>query len=143
MSAICLLFTLGSALQTTFTAHFATRIVAGIVGGAAESLLPLILSEITFLHQRPRIYALYWAVQNALSSTLNVSASYEASLSTWRWYYWTYVIALSVGLIFNFFTLYETRFVRPAASVDGQIIVTDEFSVTRAIPDSEAQEYLE
>ena len=40
------------------------------------------------------------------------------------------------------FLAFETRFRRPAASIDGQLMYTDEFGTTRVLSDAEAQEHL-
>ncbi|KAM0278833.1 hypothetical protein ACHAQH_004909 [Verticillium albo-atrum] len=86
--------TIAAAVQNSYNGHLASRIIQGMATGASESLLPLMLTEVTFLHERSRIFGLYWMIQNALS-------------------------------------------------LDGQLVITDEFGVTRIIPDSEAQDYLE
>lgn len=139
---ILLASTIGAATQNSYNGHLATRIIQGLSTGASESLLPLMLSEVTFLHERSRIFGLYWMVQNALSSILNLSASYLNSSLGWRWYYWIFVITVSVGIVIAYLFAFETQFTRPIASLDGQLIVTDEFGVTHIVPDSEAQEFL-
>jgi hypothetical protein len=101
------------------------------------------LTEVTFLHERAFIFGLYWMLQNALSSSLNLASSYINADLGWRWYYWIFTITVGVGLVIAFFLGFETQFTRPAASLDGQLVVTDEFGVTKVIPDSEAQAYLE
>lgn len=101
------------------------------------------LTEVTFLHERGRIFGLYWMVQNVFGSTLNLTSSYVNNSLGWRWYYWVFVITVAVGTVFAFLGAFETRFSRPATSLDGQIVVTDEFGVTQVIPDSEAQAYLD
>ena len=138
---VLLASTVLAAVQNTYDAHLAARIVQGLSTGASESLLPLMLTEITFLHQRGRVFGLYWTVQNILSSTINLSSSYINQDLGWRWYYWVFVITITVGLIIAFFFGFETQFTRSAASVDGQLIFTDEYGVTNIIPDDEAQDY--
>ncbi|KAK4044094.1 major facilitator superfamily domain-containing protein [Parachaetomium inaequale] len=91
----------------------------GLATGTSESLLPLMLTEVTFLHERARIFDLGW-----------------------RWYYWVFVMTVGVGIVFAYLFAFETQFSRPAVSLDGQIVITDEFGVTRVIPDAEAQEYV-
>ena len=101
------------------------------------------LTEVTFLHERGKIFGLYWTVMNILTSVLNLASSYETAALGWRWYYWIFVITVAAGLVFVFFGAFETRFSRPAANLDGQIVVTDEFGVTHFIPDNQAQEYFD
>ncbi|KAH7188288.1 major facilitator superfamily domain-containing protein [Fusarium flagelliforme] len=134
---------IAAATQNSYNGHLAARIIQGTATGASESLLPLMLTEVTFLHERAFIFGLYWMLQNALSSSLNLASSYINTDLGWRWYYWVFTITVGVGLVIAFFLGFETQFTRPAASLDGQLVVTDEFGVTRVIPDSEAQAYLE
>jgi MFS family permease len=138
---VLLASTILAALQTSYEAHLAARIIQGLATGASESLLPLMLTEITFLHERSRVFGLYWMVQNMLSSTINLSSSYINKDLGWRWYYWVFVITVSVGLVIAFLFGFETQFTRSAASVDGKLIFTDEYGVTNIIPDDQAQEY--
>jgi MFS family permease len=139
---VLLAATILAAVQTSYDAHLAARIVQGLATGASESLLPLMLTEITFLHERGRVFGLYWTVQNVLSSTMNLASSYINQDLGWRWYYWVFVITVAVGVVIAFFFGFETQFTRSAASVDGRLIFTDEFGVTNIIPDDQAQEYL-
>ncbi|KAH7150335.1 major facilitator superfamily domain-containing protein [Dactylonectria estremocensis] len=142
-TVILLAATIGAACQNSYEGHLASRIIQGLATGASESLLPLMLTEVTFLHERGRVFGLYWTIQNILSSSLNLASSYEAAALGWRWYYWVFVIAIAVGLLFAILFGFETRFARPAVNLDGRVIMTDDFGVTHIIPDDEAQEYLE
>lgn len=134
--------TIAAAAQNSYNGHLAARIIQGISTGASESLLPLMLTEITFLHERGRVFGLYWMVQNALSSSMNLASSYINQDLGWRWYYWVFVITVAVGLVIAFLTAFETQFNRSPASLDGRLVFTDEFGVTRIIPDGESQAYL-
>jgi hypothetical protein len=139
---VLLAATIAAALQDSYEGHLAARVIQGLATGSSESLLPLMLTEVTFLHERPRIFGLYWMVQNALSSTINLCSSYLNHSLGWRWYYWIFVITVGVGIIFAYLLAFETQFVRPVESLDGQVVTTDEFGVTRVVPDSEVQEFL-
>ncbi|KAK1720364.1 hypothetical protein CaCOL14_004742 [Colletotrichum acutatum] len=140
---ILLIATISAALQNSYNGHLAARVVQGLATGASESLLPLMLTEVTFLHERSKIFGLYWMAQNAISSTINLTSSYLNHDLGWRWYYWVFVITVAIGLVIAFFFAFETQFTRRPESLDGQVVITDEFGVTRVIPDSEAQAYLE
>lgn len=37
---------------TSFESHLSARIVQGVAAGATESLLPLIITDMTFVHER-------------------------------------------------------------------------------------------
>jgi MFS family permease len=101
------------------------------------------LSEVTFIHQRGLIFGLYWTTQNVVTSCLNMASSYEAAALGWRWFYWVYVIAIGVGLILVVFGCFETKYQRGAQFLNGQVVLTDQFGVTRVLIAAEAQSYLQ
>ncbi|GKT84156.1 hypothetical protein Ct61P_02006 [Colletotrichum tofieldiae] len=140
---ILLFAAIAAALQNSYNGHLGARVVQGLATGASESLLPLMLTEVTFLHERSKVFGFYWMAQNAISSTINLTSSYLNHDLGWRWYYWVFVITVTVGLVIAFFFAFETQFTRPPESLDGQLVITDEFGVTRVIPDDEAWAYLE
>jgi MFS family permease len=137
------LATIGAAVQNSYEAHLAARIIQGLTTGATESLLPLIITEITFVHQRSLAFGFYWATQSAFSSLLNLASSYETASLSWRWYYWVYVFTIGFGFVTAVFGTFETRFKRPAFAFQGQCIVTDEFGVTRTLQGDEATAFFE
>lgn len=100
------------------------------------------LSEITFVHQRGKVYGLYWATQNIITSCLNLASSYEAAALGWRWYYWVFVITVAAGLVLVLLTCFETSYHRRVMRINGHIIFTDNFGVTQVVSDTEAQSYL-
>ncbi|KAF4950140.1 hypothetical protein FGADI_8409 [Fusarium gaditjirri] len=129
----------GNALLVNRQARFErfpclSRILQGISTGASESLLPLMLAEITFLHERAYIFGIYWMVQNAVSSSINLASSYINADLGWRWYYWVFTITVGVGLIIAFLLGFETQFTRPAASLDGQLTYVEEISNSGLTP---------
>ncbi|KXJ93402.1 major facilitator superfamily domain-containing protein [Microdochium bolleyi] len=128
--------------QNSLEQHLGAHILQGLATGASESLLPLMLTEVTFLHERGRIFALYWTVQNVASSSLSLDSSYIVHDLGWRWYYWVFTITVAVGMVLAFLYGFETQFDRPAVLLDGQVVVTDESGATRIIPDSETHDYL-
>ncbi|EPS31053.1 hypothetical protein PDE_06007 [Penicillium oxalicum 114-2] len=134
--------TIGCAVSQTWLQHLSLRCVQGLATGATESLLPLMLSEVTFVHQRGLVFGVYWATQNVITSVLNLASSYEAAALGWRWFYWVYVIAIGVGLIIVIFSGFETRYHRRAQMINGQVVMTDHFGVTQVLTGEQAQAYL-
>ncbi|KAL3464917.1 MFS general substrate transporter [Aspergillus heterothallicus] len=132
----------GAACNNSYEAHLALRIVQGLAAGATESLLPLILAELTFLHQRPLVFSIYWGAQTCISSVLNIAITYVVDAAGWRWYYGLYAIVSGISIFFTFFLCFETRYSRPPASLNGQVVVADEFGVTRILCADEASNYL-
>lgn len=137
-----LLATIGAAVNDSYEGHLAARIIQGFTTGATESLLPLMITEVTFIHQRSKMFGYYWATQTALSSALNLASSYETAALSWRWYYWVFAFTIAFGFIVAIFTVFETKFHRPARALQGRVVVTDEFGVTRVLEGDEAAAYL-
>ena len=100
------------------------------------------LAEVTFIHQRGTIYGIYWATQNIVTSLLTLASSYEVAALGWRWFYWVFVIAVAVGLVIVVFFGFETRYQRQAIIVNDQVVITDQYGVTRVLAAEETQDYL-
>lgn len=77
--------TIWAATQNSYKSHLGARVLSDLATGASESLLPLMLSEVTFLHERGKIMAVYWGVQNILTGVFTIVASYEVADLGWRW----------------------------------------------------------
>ncbi|GAM41705.1 hypothetical protein TCE0_042r15026 [Talaromyces pinophilus] len=135
--------TIGCALNNSWEQHLALRIIQGLAAGATESVLPLILAEITFVHQHGMVYGLYWAAQNAITGCLTLAASYEVAALGWRWYYWVFTITIAVGLVMVIFGTFETSYKRSSQFINGRMVLTDQFGVTRVLTEHETREYLE
>ncbi|KAI0019603.1 major facilitator superfamily domain-containing protein [Xylariomycetidae sp. FL0641] len=126
--------------STGYDGHFISRIFLALATGATESLLPLIISDATFVHERSTYFGFYWSLQNAVNAGLQISLSYLTASTSWRWYYWLFAITLGVSIVTSIFLLPETRFRRPAAALNGQVIYTDEFGATHFLSDEDARE---
>ncbi|RFN42547.1 hypothetical protein FIE12Z_12785 [Fusarium flagelliforme] len=132
-----------AAVNNSYQSHLGARIVQGLATGATESVLPLMLTEVTFLHQRNRVFGLYWMTQTVFSGILNITCSYINAALGWRWYYWIFVILIGIGFVVAFFGAYETRFARPAMSIDGVVVYTDDFGVTHVVAAEEVRSHPE
>ncbi|KAL3445032.1 major facilitator superfamily domain-containing protein [Aspergillus insuetus] len=140
---VLLAATIGCAACNTWEQHFALRIVQGLAAGVTESILPLVLAEVTFVHQHGMVYGYYWAAQSAITGVLNLAASYEVAALGWRWYYWVFTIAVAIGLVLMVLFGFETKYQRSSQFLNGRLVVTDQFGVTRMLTEHETQEYLE
>ncbi|KAH7350665.1 major facilitator superfamily domain-containing protein [Rhexocercosporidium sp. MPI-PUGE-AT-0058] len=129
---------IGAATSKDFNGHFISRIFLGLATGATESLLPLIISDVTYLDERGFYFGIYWATQNGVSTALIIALSYATAALTWRWFYWIFVIALALEAIFVLFLSPETKFIRSPTAVNGQVVFT-EFGTTHIISDAEAE----
>lgn len=61
-----------------------SRIFLGLATGATESLLPLIITDITFLDERSFFFGLYWSTQNCVNAGLLIALSYLTAAEGWR-----------------------------------------------------------
>ncbi|CEO60080.1 hypothetical protein PMG11_04723 [Penicillium brasilianum] len=129
--------TIGAAVSSTFEAHLACRILEGIATGATESLLPLMITEITFLHEREFWFGIYWGSQSTFNAVFLISNSYLVAATSWRWFYGLFGIMAGIGLIFAFFAAPETRFHRGIVTVGGRRVYTDHFGVTHVVEATE------
>lgn len=160
-TVILLAATIGCAVCNNWEQHLAFRIVQGLSAGVTESVgflplctvistnlcfaqvLPLILAEVTFVHQHGMVYGIYWAAQSVITACLNLAASYEVATLGWRWYYWVFAITVAAGLILAIFFGFETSYQRSSQFVNGRLVITDQFGVTRMLTEYETQEYLD
>jgi hypothetical protein len=131
--------TMGAARSTTFDAHMACRILQGVATGATESVLPLIITDVSFIDERGKWFAWYWGSQNFVGSIFNVSISYLVAASSWQYFYWMLAILEIAGTIGAIFLLPETRFTRSPMLLNGRVIYTDEFGVTVVLSEEEAR----
>jgi hypothetical protein len=131
--------TIGAAKSITFDAHMACRILQGVATGATESVLPLIITDVSFIDERGKWFAWYWGSQNFVGAIFNVSISYLVAASSWQYFYWVLAILEIVGTIGAIFLLPETRFTRSPMFLSGSVIHTDEFGVTVVLSEEEAR----
>ncbi|KAM0788728.1 hypothetical protein ACM66B_002820 [Microbotryomycetes sp. NB124-2] len=123
---------------TSFDSHFAARLVQGFAAGVTESLLPLIVTDMTFVHQRSRAFGIYWSLQSSLGAIFNLASAYEAVNLDWPAYYWIFCAFAAFGAVTVFFALPETKFERPAFAIDGQMTRVDEYGHLVVLSDEEA-----
>ncbi|KAI9039330.1 MFS general substrate transporter [Aspergillus affinis] len=141
-TTILLAATIGCAVSNTWEQHLALRIIQGLAAGATESVLPLILAEVTFVHQHGIVYGMYWCAQNVITGVLNLASSYEVAALGWRWYYWVFTIAIGIGLFIVVFAGLETSYHRGSQFMNGRLVLTDQFGVTRILSAHETQDYI-
>jgi MFS family permease len=130
--------TIGAAMSTTFEVHMACRILQGVATGATESVLPLIITDVSFVDERGKWFAWYWGSQSFVNAVFTISVSYLVAATSWQWFYWVVTILATVGTIGAFFLVPETRYQRSPMLLNGQVLHTDEFGVTLVLSDEEA-----
>jgi predicted MFS family arabinose efflux permease len=138
--ALLISTTIGAATSKTFNVHMACRILQGIATGATESVLPLIITDVSFVNERGKWFAWYWGSQNFVNAVFTISASYLVAATSWQWFYWLLAILEIVGTVGAFFLLPETKYARSPMLLNGQVIHTDEFGVTTILTEEEARD---
>ncbi|KAE9568166.1 hypothetical protein CGMCC3_g15735 [Colletotrichum fructicola] len=76
--------------------HLAARCFQGFGAGAVEALIPLIIQDMMFIHQRNKAIASVGASQGLLIVSLGIMSPIIVSRLTWRFIYW---ITSGVGVI--------------------------------------------
>jgi MFS family permease len=136
---ICLICYITAGTAHTFSQHMISRIFVGLATGTTETLLPLIIADITYLDERGFYFGIYWSAQNCISSGILVGIPYLVASDGWRWFYWFFTIVMSGSLVLAFFFLPETRFTRLPMTLLGKTIHTDDFGHTHVMTNEEAQ----
>ncbi|KAH7385239.1 major facilitator superfamily domain-containing protein [Phaeosphaeria sp. MPI-PUGE-AT-0046c] len=137
--ALLIATTIGAATAKTFDVHMACRILQGVATGATESVLPLIITDVSFVNERGKWFAWYWGSQNFVNTVFTISSSYLVAATSWHWFYWVLAILEIVGTIGAFILLPETMYTRSPMLLNGRVIHTDEFGVTTVLTEEEAR----
>ncbi|KAJ4390954.1 hypothetical protein N0V93_004553 [Gnomoniopsis smithogilvyi] len=106
--------------STSLSSHIAARVFHGLGSGAVEALLPLIVGDITFLHQRNKAIAAIFTAQGPMIVTFGILAPYISTEYTWRW---VYLITSGIGIfawIFLIAFVPESRKMRSKEELSGQ-----------------------
>lgn len=94
----------------------------------------------SFVDERGLWFGVYWGSQNLINTVFAISSSYLVAATSWRYFYYVLAIFAAAGLVIGFFLLSETRYTRSPASLNGQVVFTDEWGITHFLTDAEARE---
>lgn len=113
---------LWAGLSNSLESHMAARALQGLGAGAVEALIPLIVQDIMFIHQRNKAMSAVVSSQGIVIIALGVAAPYVAANFTWRILYFATsgFGVLAWGLMIAF--LPETRWTRGKEELSGQKI---------------------
>ncbi|KEF52426.1 uncharacterized protein A1O9_11667, partial [Exophiala aquamarina CBS 119918] len=104
------------ACATNYEWHLAARMVLGLAAGQSEALVPLIIQEIFFVHERSTFLMAQQLVQTTFTSVWVLFAGPIAGKITPGWWDGLGAILAGVQLIAAFLLLPETKYNRPMAS---------------------------
>lgn len=106
--------------STSLISHIAARVFHGLGSGAVEALLPLIVQDMMFVHQRNKALAAIIASQGPMIVALGILGPYIAVNYDWRWIYWvTSAIGIVTWILLILFVP-ETRKQRTLEELGGQ-----------------------
>ncbi|KAK5050042.1 hypothetical protein LTR84_004162 [Exophiala bonariae] len=104
--------------------HIAGRNVMALAAGQSEALLPMMIQEIFFLHERGRKLAWFVFLENFLVGIFFFTSNYMVSAWGWRGWYAFFAAFNGLILLFSIFLLLETLFIRPDDASTGQVHLT-------------------
>ena len=106
--------------SSSLDSHIAARCFQAVGAGAVEALIPLIVQDVVFIHERNRATSAIWAAQGLLIVSLGVAAPAVVATVGWRWLYFVAAwLALAAWAAVAAF-LPETRWARSAAELAGK-----------------------
>ncbi|PQE14259.1 MFS transporter protein [Rutstroemia sp. NJR-2017a BVV2] len=109
---ICIMANIWQALVTSYPSFIGARVLSGLGAAANESLMPMIVCDLMFLHQRGLWMGVYFCTYwTGLFIGPIISGSIASHIS-WRWFFWLCTILQGVNFIAMVFFAPETRFRR-------------------------------
>lgn len=103
--------------STSLDSHLVARCIQAIGAGTVESLLPFIIQDMVFYHQRNTAISSVFAFQGLIIVGLGIAAPYVIGYLNWRWLYFITAIAAGAFWVGVFFSLPETRYHRSSAEM--------------------------
>ncbi|CAK7218216.1 hypothetical protein SBRCBS47491_003434 [Sporothrix bragantina] len=111
-----------AAYSRSLKEHLAARVIHGLGSATVEALLPLVMQDMVFIHQRNRAIAAIMACQGPMMTIFGILSPYIAVEHSWRW---IYLITSAVGVLAWILLIVfvpETRIVRSKQELNGQQI---------------------
>ncbi|KAF2086260.1 major facilitator superfamily transporter [Saccharata proteae CBS 121410] len=103
--------------------HLAARCLQALGAGTVESLIPFILQDMVFVHQRNTAISGVFAVQGLIIVGLGIAAPYIIIRQTWRWVYFYTAIGAAFFIVCIFFFLPETRWHRTPSEMTSRVML--------------------
>ncbi|KAK4054340.1 hypothetical protein OIO90_003573 [Microbotryomycetes sp. JL221] len=131
-----------ASFNTSYEYHLACRIIIGFAAGQSEALVPLMLKEMFFIHERANILAFQSSFQGIIGCILTLFSAQIAAGVGWKRWYLLYGCISIVILVASIIFVPETKFARPAEAYNGLTATTP---AARGYPqeDKESTEYVE
>ncbi|KAH6659160.1 major facilitator superfamily domain-containing protein [Truncatella angustata] len=111
---VCILANIWQALVTSYPSFIGARVVSGLGAAANESLMPMVIADVLFLHQRGRGMTFYfWAYFMGLFIGPIISGAIASQIN-WRWFFWVCTILQAVSFVLVIVAHPETKYDRRA-----------------------------
>lgn len=101
-----------SGQSQSLDSHLAARCLQAVGAGTVESLIPFVIADLTFTHERNTWMSFVFAAQGVIIVGLGFGTPYIIIDLTWRWLYYITAIGASIFLVGVFCFLPETRWYR-------------------------------
>lgn len=105
----------------SLNSHIAGRDIMSLAAGQSEALLPVMVTEIFFLHERGRMLAWFVFIENFLTGIFFFTSTRMVTAWGWRGWYAFFAAFNGVLLLLSFFFVLETHFIRPDDANTGQV----------------------
>lgn len=110
---ICVGSSIWRALATSYGSFMGACILNGLAAGPCESLMPQVIADVIFLHDRGKYQTLYFALYFISLMVGPLIAGVMTEHTGWRSFWWFNTALLVVTLLLNIFFFPETRYRRP------------------------------
>lgn len=122
---------LWAGFSTSLNTHIAARCLQGIGAGAVEALIPLVIQDIVFIHQRNRAMSAIWSTQGLIIVSIGISSPVIVVTLGWRYIYYI-TSALAIVAWFALFAfLPESRWKRSPEELNGKEVYPLRLAETR------------
>ncbi|KAI0125168.1 major facilitator superfamily domain-containing protein [Xylariales sp. AK1849] len=111
---------LWASFSTSLESHLAARCFQGFGVGAVEALLPLIIQDMMFIHQRNKAIATMSSSQGLISICLGVTGPYIVSRISWRFLYQIFSSLTALAWLAVVLCVPETRTIRSQDELAGK-----------------------
>ncbi|KAE9983493.1 hypothetical protein BLS_004266 [Venturia inaequalis] len=113
-----------AAMSRSLDSHIAARCVQALGAGAVEALIPLIIQDMVFIHQRNRAMSFVWSAQGLIIVSLGIVSPLIVAGVGWRYlYFLTSGLAVLAWLALVAF-LPETRWQRSKEEL-GKLVISN------------------
>ncbi|KAH8895251.1 major facilitator superfamily transporter [Thozetella sp. PMI_491] len=103
----------------SLNSHIGARCLQGIGAGTVESLIPFIIQDIVYAHQRNTAISGVFAAQGTIIIALGIAAPYLIIDLSWRWVYFVTAAGAGFFLIGVILFMPETRWHRTKEELEG------------------------